>query len=358
MEAMAYCPACKEEVEFSTKVEQSSTQLDGVDYAYERRVAYCKQCGNSAAYAPYTEEAGKAFEDSVRQAKGIVPLAIVRDLPKKYGIGKRPLSRLLGWGEHTYARFVDGAVPSKEYSDAIQGFYSNPALFYEYLKSHKDRITSAALKKSSAVTKQVIENEYPDAVRTLDVADYFNAKAQGDITNSALNKLVYYAQGFSWPFSGDFLINQRPKAWTYGPVYGQVWHTYKAVGKEDGFEDRARGFESPFCGEEEQLLDAVYEAFGGYSGGALSRMTHEETPWLNARERGGAHEGENCEEAIKLEDMKSYFEYAVEQLDISTFDDLKRYPAEMRRINEAAPLRAHQSAGSWQVGGRRREGGA
>ena len=38
----------------------------------------------------------------------------------------------------------------------------------------------------------------------------------------------------------------------------------------------------------------------------LSEMTHREDPWLKARERAGAVDGEACKEPILMEDIEAY----------------------------------------------------
>ena len=55
-----------------------------------------------------------------------------------------------------------------------------------------------------------------------DAADYFLSKIDEDagdvITNLKLQKLVYYAQGFSLALCGRPLFAERIEAWQHGPV--------------------------------------------------------------------------------------------------------------------------------------------
>ena len=89
MTGYAYCPHCDDGVEFCTLELMAQTELDGVIYSYPAKQAVCKTCGSYASYAPYQKEMGEAFSDAVSLEK-------VRDMPKRYHIGKRPLSLLLG----------------------------------------------------------------------------------------------------------------------------------------------------------------------------------------------------------------------------------------------------------------------
>ncbi|WP_251213320.1 Panacea domain-containing protein [Adlercreutzia murintestinalis] len=324
MKPLAYCPQCSEEVDFDTRIETETTELDGHLYSYETKRAYCRTCGSAASYLPYLEEAGNAFGDAVRSEQGIVTLAVVRDLPKRYGIGKRPLSRLLGWGELTYSRFVDGAIPSKEYSDRIQHLYGDAQAYYSCLKGGRGRISEHAYNKSKRAVERILDKEYPGYTKVQEVAYFFMSLANGDLTNSALNKLIYYAHGFSYRFLPQPLIQQRPKAWTYGPVYGQVWHDFENICREElATEDLAD--ESPFSCEEEDYLIAVYSAFGRYSGSVLSDITHTETPWLAARERGAAQPDEPSDEPIDLKEMSDYFKAIAANAHMASPRDISRY---------------------------------
>ncbi len=46
---------------------------------------------------------------------------------KIYKIGKAPLSLALGFGEVTIPRYLEGQVPSEEYSDIMKAALSSPA---------------------------------------------------------------------------------------------------------------------------------------------------------------------------------------------------------------------------------------
>lgn len=323
MTALAYCPVCRKDVEFTSKDRIAVTNLKGTDYSYPVKDAVCNVCGAIATYAPFQKEAAASFDDAVRAAEGIVDLETIRDMPKRYRIGKRPLSQLLGWGEITYSRFVEGAVPSRDYSDTIKKYYDDPVAFLQLLKARRDRLTDSAFRKSSEALKAIIDEHYPDAVRIYEVAARLSALASGDITNKALQKLVYYAQGFSTALLPKPIFQQSPRAWAAGPVYGQLWHEIHD-NKEAFLSDCEE--ESPFSRDEEALIQAVYDAFGKYSGPMLSKLTHEEAPWLNARKRAGVAEGKPADEPIPLEEMERFFQGVAKQYKIRSVDDIANYP--------------------------------
>lgn len=322
MKQSAYCPHCRTFVEFETVTEKESVELDGTTYAFSAKQAICTTCGGKAVYAPYREEAGLALADAVRSANGLVTLEIVRDLPKRYNIGKRPLSKLLGWGELTYSRFIEGTVPKKSYSDRIIELYENPQAFLKLLKENNDAVTSVAYKKSLRTVEAIISDEYPEGARLFALGEVIMGWAKSDITNMALQKLTYYIQGFSIPLLKQPIFTVEPHAWAYGPVYGQLWHEFKEGLPECSEENF---LDTPFSEDELDLVIAVCNTFGKYSGPELSKFTHQEAPWVDARERAGATEGEWCNEPITLESMGDYFSKVVEECSINRIDEIGRY---------------------------------
>jgi DNA-directed RNA polymerase subunit H (RpoH/RPB5) len=38
----------------------------------------------------------------------------------RYNIGKKPLAKLLGWGETTIIRYLEGDIPTLEYSNKLK----------------------------------------------------------------------------------------------------------------------------------------------------------------------------------------------------------------------------------------------
>ena len=53
---------------------------------------------------------------------------------QRYDIGKKPLSRLLGWGDTTVMRYLDGVEPNREFAARIQELAENPRVFAELLE--------------------------------------------------------------------------------------------------------------------------------------------------------------------------------------------------------------------------------
>lgn len=121
-----------------------------------------------------------------------------------------------------------------------------------------------------------------------DVANFFLAEQEEDagdtISNLKLQKLCYYAQGFTLALTGEPLFPEEVQAWAHGPVIPELYRHYKSYGaaalpKPDEPIDEIR---AKFTQSQLEILDDVKEVYGQYSAWKLRDMTHEESPWLTA----------------------------------------------------------------------------
>jgi uncharacterized phage-associated protein len=133
-----------------------------------------------------------------------------------------------------------------------------------------------------------------------EVADYFLSQADpeaGDsISNLVLQKLVYYAQGFSLALFGNPLFPEAIYKWQHGPVVPELYSKYKQYGS--GPIPAPEGVElDKFPAEVRELLDEVYAECGQYSAWKLRDMTHSEAPWRQTAPNA----------AYSLPGMRDYF---------------------------------------------------
>lgn len=125
-----------------------------------------------------------------------------------------------------------------------------------------------------------------------DVADYFLAKTDpelGDVmTNLKLQKLVYYAQGFSLALHNKPLFAEHLEAWEHGPVCPALYAKYKrskssmAIYPKMTLKDAG----NPFTPRQRKLLDDVYKTYGCFAAWTLREISHQDTAWHNAYPNG------------------------------------------------------------------------
>lgn len=149
-----------------------------------------------------------------------------------------------------------------------------------------------------------------------------------EITPLALQKLLYYVQGFNRVFNGTFLFKDDCQASAHGPVYSEIYHKYKNFGYNPI--DMAASYdESTFniSNSEKEVLDTVIRNFGCYSGKILEKMTHSEQPWLITR--NGISDDSASNEIIEKELISNYFEQIKQKYNMLSTSDVSDYSKDL-----------------------------
>jgi len=138
----------------------------------------------------------------------------------------------------------------------------------------------------------------------IDVAAYILEQI-GSVTTMKLQELVYYSQARCLVVEDDLLFDNRIEAWANGPVVPDLFHAHSGkymIGR--GALDQFASL-STLSDSQRAAIDRVIELFRSYSGERLRALTHNETPWADARR--GYRPGERCENEITAESMRKYY---------------------------------------------------
>lgn len=322
----AYCETCRGLREYVVAKAPATGRLKGEEYGYLSDVARCAACGTDVDVGSIRDRNLDALYDAFRAKNGIVPRDVVARLPAKYGIGKRPLSRILGMGELTFTRYLDGAVPSTPYSELLRRVDEDPRFYLELLEGNRDKLDSdKAYEKSLRTVMGLMGIQATKGGKLFRVADYL-VRRSGDTTNLSLQKALYYAQGFHFAFTGRYLFPENCEAWVLGPVYPTIYNAYKLYRYDPipgETEPGTEGFEE----EEIAVLDGVVAHVCCYSGNELLRFTHEEKPWIDARKGKAPEEKSNA--VIPKARIGDYFVQVKEEYRMKTPDDIAKYTQDL-----------------------------
>lgn len=152
-----------------------------------------------------------------------------------------------------------------------------------------------------------------DNLTKSEIADWFleNSKS-GDVTPKKMQKLMYYAYAWGLVFFNDSVDNLQNKlfdckfeAWVQGPVDSQLYSCYTNFGYNPipiPTEKPSIHVKSP---DVLDLLQQINDIYGDFSGNQLERLTHQEQPWLNARD--DAKPLDPCENVISDKDMYIFY---------------------------------------------------
>lgn len=130
---------------------------------------------------------------------------------------------------------------------------------------------------------------------------YYNQKTMDEedadlISNSKLQKLLYYAQGCYLAIKGVPLFREKILAWEHGPVVKEVYQEYRSNHSNGIVYDGT--YDNSVKNDDEEILIEVYKIFGQYSAWGLRNKTHNETPWKET----------NRNDEIDISIIKEYFE--------------------------------------------------
>ena len=137
-----------------------------------------------------------------------------------------------------------------------------------------------------------------------DVAAYIIEKA-GPQHPVSLQKLVYYSYSWHLVWEGERLFDQPIEAWRNGPVVKALYDHHKNTVKVSS--EIVRGDVNNLTPSEKESIDAVLEAYGSKKPRELSSLSHLESPWINARERAGAKDGDSSNERLLDEDIMDFY---------------------------------------------------
>lgn len=105
------------------------------------------------------------------------------------------------------------------------------------------------------------------------------------LTPLKLQKVLYYAQGWSFVWDDKPLFPEEFEAWQYGPVNREVYDNFK-VYKGQEIPDYEGQIPLSAASDELETIKSVWEEYGAETAGSLVNMTHTEAPWIEAYRTG------------------------------------------------------------------------
>lgn len=228
----------------------------------------------------------------------------------EYRIGKKPLSKLLGWGETTIIRYLEGDIPTKEYAGKLQMILENPAYYYSILEGNKDLLTGVAYRKSKKAVLAKMMN-----TKIAVVLQYIINQYHGFLSAVDAQALLYYTQGFSLAlndtpmFKDDYMINSE--GYPYLDIFRQMAVKVPSVLEIP---------EEALTEKEKKIIDGVLEAFSWYGKQMFSAMMNREKTFFKiSRDKSN-------NKIISHDTIKMYFKEVSSRYGIESAEDIYRYP--------------------------------
>lgn len=325
-----FCIECRKETEYFLQKKDIVKKIREKDYTFGITVAVCAECGEEMSVLGLIDRNIQEIDGQYRAMEGIVSVEDIEKLMKIYKIGKAPLSLALGFGEVTISRYLEGQIPSKEYSDIVKSALASPAYMKRKLMENQKKLTSAAYKKAMAAAVS-LESLFSVSEKMLRVIAYVFGKLE-EITPLMLQKILYFIQGIYLALYGEAIFAEDCRAWVHGPVYPEVYDLFRDF-KYSPIEDARfallEGTSGALSDDEKRVVDLVVNTFGMYGGKTLERITHNENPWKEARK--GYGDGIPSNELLPKERIMRYYMAVNQKYGIETERGLMDYIHDMLR---------------------------
>lgn len=325
-----FCTECRRETEYILQKKGIQKTIKEKEYHFCITTAVCAECGEEINIPGLIDKNVQEMDEQYRKAEGIVNIEDIERLMKIYKLGKAPLSLTLGFGEVTVTRYLSGQIPSKEYSDVIRQALVSPVYMKARLLENKNKIAGAAFNKAMAAVQQM--EALFSVSEKLKRVIYCVFERLNEVTPLMLQKLLYFIQSVYYASYGQPMFLEDCEAWVHGPVIPGVYNLFKDF-KYNPIDDARfavlNGTEEELTGEECRVINLVVNTFGVYSGKTLERITHNETPWKEARK--GYGDMIPSSEIISKESMKAYYETVNRRYGIIREEGLNRYICDMIR---------------------------
>ncbi|KJS16154.1 MAG: zinc finger/helix-turn-helix protein [Peptococcaceae bacterium BRH_c4b] len=329
---IGFCEKCHDMVEYSVKEEKKTKIIKGKEIKYTGRVAFCSECEDELFVADVRDYNLQMLDIAFREQEKLISVSEIESILERYKIGKRPLSLLLGWGEVTVTRYLNRDIPTKQYSETLKKILYDPNYMAEILEKNKEKITTHAY----TVCKQALEKIDNGTVQKtfelenegkIDSFVKYLLNNCAEVTPLALQKLLYYVQGFYKAFQGEYLFKDDCEAWVHGPVYRNIYYKYKDHGYNPIEESNVNYGEINLSMPEKEIIDSVITNFACYSGKVLEKMTHIETPWRVTRR--GLGDNEVSDMIINKELIANYFVGIKSKYNMLNISDIRDYSTDL-----------------------------
>lgn len=279
-----FCIECRKETEYLLQKKDIVKNIRDKEYTFGITTAICVECGEEMSIPGLIDKNVQEIDEQYRTSEGLVSIDDIEKLMNIYKIGKAPLSLTLGFGEVTIPRYMEGQIPSKEYSDVVKAALASPVYMKQKLIENREKLTDAAVKKAMAAADS-IERLFCVSEKMLRVIAYVFEKLE-EVTPLMLQKLLYFIQGIHSVLYGRPIFTEDCRAWIHGPVYPEVYDLFRDF-KYNPIDDArfalVEGSTDALTDNEKNVIDLVVNTFGMYGGKVLEKITHNEDPWKEAR---------------------------------------------------------------------------
>ena len=319
-----YCECCEMETSYHFDKRTVSDMFRDKVYNIEVTSAVCDECGNYLTLPELKKLNSAEIDRQIRAMFKLVTVEDISKLMKIYNIGKAPLSLALGFGEITITRYLDGQMPSQEYSDVIKNALSSPGYMVRLLNKNKNKISDAAYHKALMSAKRLSEL-FDLSGKMISAIAYLFYKI-GDISSTQLHHLLYFTECINFALYGTALFVEDCKAGEHGPVYSDVYDLFSGFIYNITDDDRFVIFDYAkdlLSDDDKTVLQLVVDTFGLYSAQILEKISEKDRPWKDSYTL--LKSGTSDDGVISKKTMMLYYKELDGEYDLSDIEGINSF---------------------------------
>jgi uncharacterized phage-associated protein len=322
------CSKCRKRVSYHIFKRPAKTIIKDIEIEYEEYYGICDECKSEMFIPGLDDRNEEELENKFRKRKELITTSDIMKILEKYNIEKRPLSKLLGFGELTITRYIDGQLPSSKYSDVLFEVLRDEQKMKMYVETNKEEVSTVAVNKVIRAIEMIEqEKNYNNSAEK--IALYIISSGR-EITNLLLQKVLYYVKAISELFEGESIILEPCEAWKFGPVFPSVYEKYRKFGKQEIEINLSKEYVNKLLPEsEKRVTDYVMDTFGIYNAWFLKDLTHLEEPWIAARK--GLAEDDASRNLMDDEVIFNYFHKINNKYNLKTVAGVEAYINNMKK---------------------------
>lgn len=330
MKHLAFCEYCMREIKYEINEVNKMSVIKDEEISYTAKKAVCSACNNEIFVSEICDYNLNSLYEEYRNLHNIIKIEDIKRIMIKYSINEEALSLLLWWGRETIGRYLDGNMLISSNSDILKKMYNNPNYYSILLQTNKGRLNPVDYNKSRQAVKAVLNKDITE--EKIDEVIKQILIICEDITPSAIQKLLYYVQGFYYMFTDNFIFQEDCEASEKGPIFVSVKERYEHFGCEIINSDIFSNENLKLEDLERNVVESVIKFYGCYSGKILEQMTKNEAPWMLARTKTIKEndiQGNAQNKIIEKNSIGIYFKGLKEKYNMTNLLDVQKYSTDL-----------------------------
>ena len=319
------CPLCGETHRVIKRTIPATACIKGEDVAYEQEVWICQRSPvgeNEFIPGDVMDRNLRCARNAYRKKHGMLQSHEIVAIREYYGLTQKELSKLLGWGEATIARYETKFIQEQAHDEILQEIRENAMFAQTCLEKNKasfdetrygelHSLIADLVRQTSSIyhIKMALEAQYLDYVghddftgasalnldKVCGMADFFAKKSSKQLFKVKLMKLLWYADAVSFRDFGHSIsgLVYQHKPMGALPIghyellslipHEEVYDnfelaSYRILPKHDG------ALEKVLSPDELSVLEKMLARFDKFTGQQLAEYMHREDAYRKTLE--------------------------------------------------------------------------